>query len=96
MARSNRMAKPAGLESRHTYKKLGTVVEHILESINPMFYELRITVSSTMPLCTVMTIYTLSNSANPVPMPVWQFVWSYGFNSKIYIDPNLLHPQAEW
>ena len=81
--------------SKSTYKKLGTILEHLIDTINPYFYELRVS-TMTQPMCVVIRIVPIPNQANMFPLPVWELVWNSYFNSKIYIDPVLLMPNAEW
>lgn len=88
---------PGWVSSRHTYKKLGTIVEHLIDCVNPFLYEVRVT-SYPQANIIVIRIYPIPviNQMNMFPNPVWELSWNIYFNSKIHIDQSLLIPTAEW
>jgi hypothetical protein len=86
---------PGFMQSRSTYKKLGTIIEHLVETVNPFLYEIRIA-SNPQPQCTAIRIYPFPHQGNMYPGPIWELIWNPYFNSKLYIDEILLLPNAEW
>ena len=83
------------IPSRCNYKKFGTIVEHLMECVNPIFYEVRIAHGS-QSYTLVVRIYTFPSPTNIYPVQVWEFTWNARFNDKIYIPPEILTPAAEW
>lgn len=83
------------LPSRHTYKKLGSIVEHLAESINSSLYEIRICYNQ-YPPCAIIRICPFPVQMGVQTLPVWELVWNSHFNNKVYIDAMLLAPNAEW
>lgn len=86
---------PGYILSRSTYKKLGTILEHLTEVVNPAFFEIHVSFSH-QPKFTVIRIHPRCDYNNLFPLAVWELVWTDYFNSKIYINPALLIPGAEW
>lgn len=84
------------LPSKRSYKKLGTILEHITESINPFFYRYSVQVNSHFPLAVTILIETIPTPNVPQPVPMCFILWTDGSNGQIYINPACLHPTADW
>lgn len=85
-----------GLPSKRPYKKLGTILEHITECINPFFYRFSVVVVSHYPMAVNITIETIPTVNVPQSIHRWVIPWVDKSNSHIHIDPSLLHDNAEW
>lgn len=81
--------------SKRSYKKLGTIFEHLTKNINPMFYEIRV-VFTQNPYSAYIRIYPINLPINTIIYPVWELVWTPYFNDQLIIDPGLLSQYADW
>lgn len=89
-------AMTQGLPSKRPYKKLGTILEHIAESINPFFYQFSIVIVSHYPLAVNIRIETIPTMNVPQPMTMCVIPWIDKSNGHIHINPSVLHDAAEW
>ncbi len=78
------------LTSRHTFKKLGTILEHILKNIDLSKYQVSCSMGN----------FRLNINIWPITYqtvnPLWTFVWNNSFNGKLTIGSQFLHIGAEW
>ena len=86
---------PNYIASRRAYKKLGTILEHLTETIDPTVNEIRITFSQ-YPSAVNIRIFRHCFQFNVAPVLVWELCWNQYFNSKILMARELLIPGAEW
>lgn len=85
-----------GIPSKRSYKKLGTILEHILENINPMQFQVTTIVTCHFPLTVSIYISTIPSNVIPQCMCMCVIPWVNGCNGPIHINPNVLHPHADW
>lgn len=78
------------LQSKASYKKLGTIIEHLTKNVNLMQYQIGIRAHFNG---VSIQIWPLMNASS---FPQWEIIWYPSFNAKILIDPYLLHQNAEW
>lgn len=85
---------PGWIVSKSTYKKLGTVIEHLIKNINCNLFEISIMTSGQQGI-TIIRLYPMGPYRGNA-FPVWELMWTPLFNHKLIIDPNLLIPNHEW
>lgn len=94
MRKNQQLNVPPGyILSRATYKRLGTIVEHLVDCVNPQLLGINI-VSGTYGLVTVRLVPFINY--NGIVGPVWELHHHVHFNSKLVIDQDMLIPGAEW
>lgn len=81
--------------SKRTYKKLGSIVEHLTKNVNPLLYEIRMTFNQS-PHSTFITVYPLNPPINTIVYPVWSLVWTPYFNGKLVTHPGMLSGYSDW
>ena len=83
------------LVSKRSYKKLGTIIEHLTRNVNPLLYEIRITFAQN-PNSAFITVFPLNIPINTIVYPVWSLVWTPYFNGKLVTHPGMLSMNADW
>ena len=82
--------------TKRSYKKLGTILEHIAECMNPYYYRFAVQVVSHYPLAVNIGIETIPTPNVPQPVPMCVIPWVDGSNGQIYINPSVLFQNADW
>lgn len=94
-SKTNLPGNPELIVSKRTYKRLGTIVEHLTKNINPLYYEIKVNFTQN-PDSAYVRIFPINPPINVIIYPVWEFVWTPYFNGKLVIHPNVLSPLADW
>jgi hypothetical protein len=84
------------LASKRTYKKLGTILEHIALCIDPRYYYMAVTVTAHYPRSVNVSICTIPTPVAPQSLVVSIIPWMEGCNGQLYINPAALYENAEW
>lgn len=87
---------PQMVPSKRSYKKLGTILEHISVCIHPHYYRYAVQIFSHFPLIVNISIETIPTPNIPQPVMMCVITWTDGTNGQLYINPTVLHENAEW
>ncbi len=93
--KTNVLNNPDLVTSKCTYKKLGTIVEHLIDCINPLYFEVKIAFTQN-PSSAYIRVYPLNPPINVIVYPVWELVWTPYFSDRLVANRNILSPLTEW